>query len=54
MSSDSFMVLPTDVLGTEYLVPAWQANHRYSGSMIGETKVKSKQHTIHRWDVNNP
>ena len=29
------MVLPTDVLGTEYIVPAWKANEEDGGSMLG-------------------
>ena len=29
------MVLPTDVLGTEYIVPAWKANEKDGGSMLG-------------------
>ena len=35
MSTDSFMVLPTDVLGKEYIIPAWKANAKDGGSMLG-------------------
>ena len=35
MSTDSFMVLPTDVLGTEYIVPAWHTVNKNGGSMLG-------------------
>ena len=34
MSTDAFTVLPIDALGSEYLVPAWQANNRNAGSML--------------------
>ena len=35
-STDAFMVLPVDVLGTEYLIPAWQSVDHKGGSMIGK------------------
>ena len=42
MSTDSFMVLPTDVLGTEYMIPAWKANEKDGGSMLGTTCAYNK------------
>ena len=35
------MVLPVDVLGTEYLIPAWQSVDHKGGSMIGKATTSS-------------
>jgi len=35
MSADAFLALPTDILGTDYVVPGWETNiETRGGSMI--------------------
>ena len=32
---DAFTLMPTDVLGTEYVIPAWYTTTENEGSMLG-------------------
>ena len=38
------MALPTDVLGKEYIIPAWKANDKDGGSMLGTVSLNHRKY----------